>query len=300
MTARAPRFPFALDPLIAEAKRRMRRRRFLLVVLIVALGGLAFALSVDLLPGGPKTTGPPEGVVQQHVYTGHLYSLSAVTKAFNQLGLELRGERTQADGASFQLWQTVSGAAPSRDGTLVVTMRRSAAGDSMSVPGRELKFANVSVFTRSSDLDEIRGALSALRWGTLAQGKPASHLIVPGESIGPIWLGESRKAIERAVGPGTPLHGPLEVSYLRGHIVVDYVFHDTPTHFAESLATRWSGYRTSSGVGVGSPRKDMRRIYATCEGKTDCYLLQGPWADALATLFAMRNGRITGIGIGYS
>jgi hypothetical protein len=43
MTLHAPRLPFSLDPLIAEAKRRARTRRFLLVALAIAAGGVAAA-----------------------------------------------------------------------------------------------------------------------------------------------------------------------------------------------------------------------------------------------------------------
>jgi hypothetical protein len=65
MTARAPRLTYSLDPLIAEAKRRMRRRRTLvLALLFVAVAvGVAFALRS---PGGPGSNGSPAagGTVQ--------------------------------------------------------------------------------------------------------------------------------------------------------------------------------------------------------------------------------------------
>jgi hypothetical protein len=42
MTLRVARLPFSLDPLLAEAKRRMRRRRLLVAaVLVLAAGGIA-------------------------------------------------------------------------------------------------------------------------------------------------------------------------------------------------------------------------------------------------------------------
>jgi len=54
MTAHLPRLPFALDPLMAEAKRRARQRRFLIVVVVLALiGGAAGAVAVFRSPGGP-------------------------------------------------------------------------------------------------------------------------------------------------------------------------------------------------------------------------------------------------------
>jgi hypothetical protein len=60
MTLDAPRQSFALDPLIAEAKHRMRRRRLLLLaVLVVAAVGLAFVLKPW---GGPGPARPAHGV----------------------------------------------------------------------------------------------------------------------------------------------------------------------------------------------------------------------------------------------
>ncbi|HJU36796.1 MAG TPA: hypothetical protein VJ716_05190 [Gaiellaceae bacterium] len=55
MTVHVPRLPFSLDPLIAEAKRRMRRRRLLIAAAIVAVAaGSVFAIRA---PGGPGSTG---------------------------------------------------------------------------------------------------------------------------------------------------------------------------------------------------------------------------------------------------
>jgi hypothetical protein len=65
MMLRAPRLPFSLDPLIAEAKQRARRR-WLSVALIVALlaGGTAAALALH--SSGPSGASPltgPQGVL---------------------------------------------------------------------------------------------------------------------------------------------------------------------------------------------------------------------------------------------
>jgi hypothetical protein len=57
MTLHVPRLPFALDPLIAEAKRRAKQRRVLVLAALVVVGivvGLAFALRST---GGPKRGG---------------------------------------------------------------------------------------------------------------------------------------------------------------------------------------------------------------------------------------------------
>jgi hypothetical protein len=48
MTANVPRLPFSLDPLMAEAKRRMRKRRVLVAVLAVLIGGGVVGAAVGL------------------------------------------------------------------------------------------------------------------------------------------------------------------------------------------------------------------------------------------------------------
>lgn len=55
MTARVPRLPFSLDPLMAEAKRRARQRRLLALGLIVIL----VATGTTLALRGPSGSGPP-------------------------------------------------------------------------------------------------------------------------------------------------------------------------------------------------------------------------------------------------
>ena len=48
MTAHAHRLPFSLEPLMAEAKRRMRKRRVLILVLAVLVGGGAAGAAESL------------------------------------------------------------------------------------------------------------------------------------------------------------------------------------------------------------------------------------------------------------
>jgi hypothetical protein len=58
MTLYARRLPFALDPLIREAKRRARQRRVLGAVGVVVAGGLVAALTLALRsPGGTPSGG---------------------------------------------------------------------------------------------------------------------------------------------------------------------------------------------------------------------------------------------------
>jgi hypothetical protein len=85
MTVHIPRLPFALDPLMAEAKRRARQRRFLIAVVVLALiGGAAGALAAFRSPNGPMSALP-----------GALGGGSAETRGtamadFHRLGLSFR------------------------------------------------------------------------------------------------------------------------------------------------------------------------------------------------------------------
>lgn len=75
MELRVPRLRFSLDPLIAEAKRRMRRRRALVVVLALALAGVVAGVALALRgPATPRFTVGPSGFVArspvQHIGSG--------------------------------------------------------------------------------------------------------------------------------------------------------------------------------------------------------------------------------------
>jgi hypothetical protein len=60
MTLRVPRLPFPFDPLIAEAKRRMRRRRLLVAVAVLGIVGAIAAAGVISArsPAGAYTSIP--------------------------------------------------------------------------------------------------------------------------------------------------------------------------------------------------------------------------------------------------
>src|SRR5881392_1977784 len=53
MTAHLARLPLSLNPLMAEAKRRMRKRRVLIAALAVLIGGGAAAAGVVLTSSSP-------------------------------------------------------------------------------------------------------------------------------------------------------------------------------------------------------------------------------------------------------
>lgn len=153
------------------------------------------------------------------------------------------------------------------------------------------------MLSKADVLYEARGAVSALRWGTASSpGKPGRGLIVLGSSIDGIRLDESRANVEKAFGVGRSSRRGL-VSYFGGHLIVNYWFHDGLYKWVEYLQTRWSGYRTRSGVHVGSSRRELRALYVTCT-KGNCVLLAGPWPDPVGTVFTMRHGKVVDITIG--
>jgi hypothetical protein len=146
-------------------------------------------------------------------------------------------------------------------------------------------------------LYQVRGAVSALRWGTAASpGQPGRGLIVLGNSIDGIRLDESRANVERAFGAGRSRRRGV-VSYFGGHLIVNYWFHDGLYKQVAYLETRWSGYRTRSGFHVGSSRRELRTLYASC-AKGSCVLLAGPWPDPVGTNFTVRHGKVVDITIG--
>jgi hypothetical protein len=68
MTLHVPRLPFLFDPLIGEAKRRMRRRRVLVAALLVVVGLITAAALTAGSSGGPgsgKPLGAPGAAVER-------------------------------------------------------------------------------------------------------------------------------------------------------------------------------------------------------------------------------------------
>jgi hypothetical protein len=93
MTMHLPRLPIALDPLIAEAKRRMRRRRFLVAVMLLGVAALAVGLTLAVRPGGPER--PPGGVA------GSALAQQANVSASGQIGPLQIDQSTRADVIAF-------------------------------------------------------------------------------------------------------------------------------------------------------------------------------------------------------
>lgn len=236
-----------------------------------------------------------------NAYSGRLFSVAEVKRAFASLGLELHREARRAPGPVFLPNNTRLGpqrlASPSRLVTVLVVTKPARADTSTSLPGRVTRYANVTAFSKPYILDQVRAAVSAVRWGTLGQAGPSRHLIVLGDSIGGIWLGESRRSVEKAFGRGSSRRRGL-VRYFGGHLLVDYWFHDGLYRRVEYLQTSWGGFHTRSGVQVGSSRQDLRPLYVSCASKTECSLQAGPMPDAQGTIFAMRHGKVVAIGVG--
>jgi hypothetical protein len=181
-----------------------------------------------------------------------------------------------------------------------VVTRRQAAESTQFERGRNsqvTRYANITVVSKPDFLYQVRSAVSALRWGTASSlGKPGTGLIVLGSSMDGIRLGESRTNVEKAFGAGRSIGRGL-VSYFGGHLIVNYWFHDGLYKHVEYLETRWSGYRTRSGVHVGSSRRELRPLYVTC-AKGNCVLLAGPGPDPVGTGFTMRHGKVVDIIVG--
>ena len=272
-----------------------------LASLLVAIGVLATASACGSSHNAhPRTSDRRFRIAP---YSGRLYSVRQVRRAFAALGLELHVGARDAPGYVSLLNNARLGPehipSPPRIVTVEVATRRSA-GESPRLLWRHgtrvTRYANVTVFSKPYVLDQVRAAVSALRWGTASRLKPGRKLIVLGSSIGGIWLGESRTNVEKKFGPGHSMRRGL-VSYFGGHLLVNYWFHDGLYKQVEYLQTRWPGYRTRSGVHVGSSRRELRPLYVTCT-KRECFLQAGPMPDAIGTSFTIRHGRVAEITVG--
>jgi len=125
---------------------------------------------------------------------------------------------------------------------------------------------------------------------------PKNRLIVPGVSIGNVRFGESRKAVERTLGPGKRVAKDY-FSYLSGQLRVLYSYHDQYTGRAQALITRWSGYRTRTGIHVGSTRQALKGLHVNCSNEM-CSSPQNP--DYPGIILTMRHGRVVEIFVGAS
>jgi hypothetical protein len=123
-----------------------------------------------------------------------------------------------------------------------------------------------------------------------------NRLIVPGVSIGNIHFREPRSAVDRALGPGKRIAHDY-FSYLGGRLRIVYSYHDQYTGRAQALITKWSGYRTRSGIHVGSTRQALNSLHLSCFNGM-CASPQNP--DYPGIIFTLRHGRVVQIFVGAS
>jgi hypothetical protein len=88
------------------------------------------------------------------------------------------------------------------------------------------------------------------------------------------------------------------VSYFGGRLLVDYWFHDALTTRVGDLETRWPGFRTRSGVHVGSSRRELRGLHVACSAG-ECGRTGVPGPDAPGTGFELRRGKVVRIVIAH-
>jgi hypothetical protein len=141
--------------------------------------------------------------------------------------------------------------------------------------------------------------LSACRGSDSQQRTSQNRLITLGHSIGGIRLGEPRRSVEKALGPGRS-GGRGLVWYFGGRLRVDYWFHDRLTTRVEGLETKWGGFHTRSGMHVGSSREELRALHVACPRDGDCSRAAGRMPDAPGTVLTMRHGKVAQIDVFYS
>jgi hypothetical protein len=170
-----PRFPFSLDPLIAEAKRRARQRRVLVAAGILLTAALAAGLTLAFRsPGIARSNGGPVG---SGILFAHLANPSV-------LGAEILGT---LDGAGdIYIWQPGT-----RD-------RRLSSGDLLGEPtwspnGRLIAFAT----TKCSDVNCL--ARPEEVYVANSDGSHQRQLTFPSanelRSVYPSWSPDSRRIV---------------------------------------------------------------------------------------------------------
>ncbi|HEY2354722.1 MAG TPA: hypothetical protein VGH79_07495 [Gaiellaceae bacterium] len=94
---------------------------------------------------------------------------------------------------------------------------------------------------------------------------PADRLIVPDVSIAGIRVGEPRRDVEARFGAGKRLEERDTVSYWGRRLVVSYYRFGARADRVTGLVTRWPGFRTRSGLRIGSTWKAMRNAGFLCD-----------------------------------
>lgn len=129
--------------------------------------------------------------------------------------------------------------------------------------------------------------------------EPRDRLIVLGQSIAGVRIGEPRSRVEKALGRGTSTRPGL-VWYFGGRLLVNYWVHDGLQTWVGGLETRWAGFRTRSGIHVGSSRQELRPLLVTCsDGECGLAARPEPPPDAPGTVFTIQHGKVAKISVFY-
>lgn len=156
------------------------------------------------------------------------------------------------------------------------------------------------IWTRPLSVIALLSVTAAVLSGC-SGGDSQSHnrLIVLGQSIGGVRIGEPRSSVEKALGHGKSLRRGL-VWYFGDRLLVDYWVHDRLQTWVGGLETRWPGFHTRPGIRVGSSRKDLRPLHVTCGGGgCDLAARPEPPPDAPGTAFTMHRGKVVRIDVFY-
>jgi hypothetical protein len=155
MISRVPRASFALDPLIAEAKRRARRRA---VIVALLAAGIAAALAVNLLPGSGGGGTPASSANG----TRPAHSVQQIGAAFAARGIKLTRMRVFWTDSHRFAW--LAGGNVWVEVGLATSDRMTSPGFPTNPVGMQLaQQGNVWVAFPNSKRREVAAALASLR-----------------------------------------------------------------------------------------------------------------------------------------
>jgi hypothetical protein len=183
MTLRVPHWPFSLDPLMAEAKRRARRRRLLLAVGIAAGACVAaiFALQLGAGPGGAPTGARSGGANAHPILAGGVAPVTGgrvvatVMGNAEQIGQRVRETQVAAapidasgnfvlrpDPTSRQLSAAIVGAIKKNGGWVNLDLSEAGADGRFAITGFSRQYVDAS--GKPFTLAEFRAAPGSGHW----------------------------------------------------------------------------------------------------------------------------------------